>query len=62
MTLVIYGAGAIGGVIGGWLFQHGHDVALIARGAHYEVMRDSGLLIRSAEGEENVRVPVVDSP
>ena len=33
MRYVIYGAGAIGGTIGGRLFQHGHDVALIARGA-----------------------------
>ena len=34
MRYVVYGAGAIGGTIGGRLFQHGHDVVLIARGAH----------------------------
>ena len=32
MRFVILGAGAIGGVIGGRLAQHGHDVLLIARG------------------------------
>ena len=32
MRFVVYGAGAIGGVVGGRLAQHGHDVLLI-RGA-----------------------------
>jgi 2-dehydropantoate 2-reductase len=59
---VVYGAGAIGGVIGARLYQCGHDVVLIARGAHYEAIRDSGLRLRSAEADETVRVPVVDSP
>ena len=40
MRFIIYGAGAIGGVIGGRLAEHGHDVALIVRGAHYEAIRD----------------------
>jgi len=30
---VVYGAGAISGVVGARLFQHGHQVVLIARGA-----------------------------
>jgi 2-dehydropantoate 2-reductase len=30
---VVFGAGAIGSAIGGRLFEHGHDVTLIARGA-----------------------------
>ena len=34
MRFVIFGAGAIGGVVGAWLHQAGHDVALIARGEH----------------------------
>ena len=38
MRIVVFGAGAVGGVIGGRLFQHadrhGHDVSLVARGAH----------------------------
>ena len=43
MTFVVYGAGAVGGVIGARLFQAGHGVTLIARGAHYEAIRDRGL-------------------
>ncbi len=34
MRYVILGAGAIGCAIGGRLFEHGHDVVLVARGAH----------------------------
>ena len=34
MRFVVYGAGAIGGAIGGRLFQAGHDVTLVARGDH----------------------------
>jgi 2-dehydropantoate 2-reductase len=59
---VIYGAGAIGGVIGGRLFQHGHDVALIARGAHYEALRDHGLRLVDPDAEAVLKVPVADHP
>jgi 2-dehydropantoate 2-reductase len=62
MRFVIYGAGAIGGVIGGRLVEHGHDVALIARGAHYEAMRDRGLTVESPEGAVTLDVEVVDHP
>src|SRR5215468_15510 len=62
MRFVVYGAGAIGGVIGGRLFQHGHDVALIARGAHYEVMRDNGLRLVDPDTDVTLPVPVVDHP
>src|SRR5204862_7544064 len=48
---VIYGAGAIGGTIGGRLFQHGHDVVLLARGAHGDALRTDGLTLRTADHE-----------
>lgn len=31
---IIIGAGAVGGTIGARLFEAGHDVVLVARGAH----------------------------
>jgi 2-dehydropantoate 2-reductase len=62
VRFVIYGAGAIGGVVGARLFQNGYDVALIARGAHYEAIRDTGLRIQSPEDDETLRIPVVDHP
>ena len=62
MRFVVYGAGAIGGVVGARLFQNGHDVALIARGAHYEAIRDHGLRIRSPIDDETLAIPVADHP
>jgi 2-dehydropantoate 2-reductase len=62
MRIVVYGAGAIGGVLGARLFENGHDVILIARGAHYEAMRDQGLRVETPVGDSVIKVPVVDSP
>ena len=58
---VVYGAGAIGGVIGARLHQRGHEVTLVARGAHYEAVRDRGLTLVMPGGEhETLEIPVVD--
>jgi 2-dehydropantoate 2-reductase len=57
MRFVVYGAGAIGGVVGARLFQHGHDVVLIARGAHYEAIAAHGLTLETAD--ERTTLPVV---
>ncbi len=43
---VVYGAGAVGGVIGGHLALAGHQTTLIARGEHLERIRDG----RTADG------------
>jgi 2-dehydropantoate 2-reductase len=62
MRFIVYGAGGIGGVIGGRLFEHGHDVVLIARGAHFEALHARGLELRSAASEVVLPVDVVDHP
>jgi 2-dehydropantoate 2-reductase len=62
VRIVVYGAGAIGGVLGARLFQHGQDVVLIARGPHYEAMRDHGLRIETPDDDVVVAVPVVAHP
>ena len=62
MRFVVYGAGAVGGTIGGRLFEHGHDVVLVARGAHGEACRRDGLTLRTADGEVTLRVPTVLHP
>lgn len=59
---VIYGAGAVGGTIGGRLHEHGLDVVLIARGEHGDVCRRRGLLLRSGDGEVIVRATTVAHP
>src|SRR5579871_3700129 len=58
VRIVVLGAGAIGGVIGGRLFEHGHEVVLIARGAHGEAMRAGGLRLESPAGASLLPVPV----
>lgn len=62
MRFVIYGAGAVGGVVGGRLAEAGHDVILIARGAHLETIRRDGLRIDSPGGSVTVRCPAVSDP
>jgi 2-dehydropantoate 2-reductase len=62
MRFIVLGAGAIGGSVGGRLAQHGHDVVLIARGAHYQAIRDNGLRLESPDEAVTLRIPVVDGP
>ncbi|MGY6501972.1 MAG: ketopantoate reductase family protein [Acidimicrobiales bacterium] len=62
MRFVVYGAGAVGGVVGGRLAEHGYDVTLIARGPHLEAIQARGLTIDSPGGSVTVDVPAVGSP
>jgi len=62
VRVIVYGAGAVGGVVGGRLAEHGTDVVLVARGAHAEAMRRSGLVLESPEGRTVVAVPVATHP
>lgn len=62
MRFIVYGAGAIGGVVGGRLFQTGEDVVLIARGPHHDAIRDVGLTVDCPTGSVTLPVPVVDHP
>jgi 2-dehydropantoate 2-reductase len=52
MKLVILGAGATGGFLGGRLARAGEDVTLIARGPHLQAMRDHGLRVIEAGGAD----------
>jgi 2-dehydropantoate 2-reductase len=62
MRFVVLGAGAVGGVVGGRLFEHGYDVLLIARGEHAKVIAATGLTLASASGVAVLPVPVTVSP
>jgi 2-dehydropantoate 2-reductase len=61
MRFIIYGAGAIGGVIGARLFQAGHAVVLIARGAHYAAIQQPGLRLESPAETVVLSIPAVAS-
>ena len=62
MLYIVYGAGALGGLLGARLAEAGEDVVLIARGAHAEVIARRGLAVASADGVRTVDVPVVTEP
>ena len=47
MKVAFIGAGGVGGYFGGLLAQAGHDVTVIARGAHLEAIKKNGLRIES---------------
>jgi 2-dehydropantoate 2-reductase len=62
MRYIIYGAGAVGGVIGARLFQHGHDVTLIVRSAHLDAIRAGGLTLQTPDATAVLAIPVVAHP
>jgi 2-dehydropantoate 2-reductase len=62
MRVAVVGAGAVGGYYGAMLARAGHDVTLVARGAHLAAIRSRGLTVRAARGEFTVRPAAVDAP
>jgi 2-dehydropantoate 2-reductase len=48
MRVAVFGAGAIGGLVGACLARSGQDVSLIARGAHLDAIRRDGLTLIQA--------------
>lgn len=62
MRYVILGPGAIGGVIGGKLAVAGHEVALVARGAHLAALERDGLELRDPDETVRLRLPVAGTP
>jgi 2-dehydropantoate 2-reductase len=51
LRIAIFGAGGIGGYLGGRLSQAGEDVVLIARGEHLQAIKDHGLRVDSVKGD-----------
>jgi 2-dehydropantoate 2-reductase len=54
MRICVVGAGSIGGHLAVLLANAGHDVTVIARGAHLEAIRRGGLRLVFADGREEV--------
>jgi len=53
MKICVFGAGAVGGHIAAKLAASGHDVSVVARGAHLEAMRRNGITLR--HGPQTIR-------
>ena len=63
MRIAVFGAGGIGGYLGGRLAQAGEEVVLIARGEHLQAIREHGLKVDSINGDFVVQsVVATDDP
>ena len=62
LRIVIYGAGAIGGMVGGLLALAGVPVVLIGRPGNVNAILEHGLRIVSSSGTHTVRLPAVTTP
>ena len=62
MRFIIYGAGGIGGVVGGHLARTGQEVVLIARPGHVNAINASGLRLVTPTGTHVLRIPAVTAP
>ncbi|MCD4525682.1 ketopantoate reductase family protein [Nocardioides sp. cx-173] len=61
MRYVVYGTGAVGGVIGGNLHLAGVPVTLVARGEHLARIRAAGLVLDRADGRHRVDAPTAET-
>jgi 2-dehydropantoate 2-reductase len=62
MKILIVGAGAVGGYMGGRLAKAGKAVTFMARGAHLQALQKDGLTIHGAEESFTLPVAAVAQP
>ena len=62
MKICVFGAGSIGGVLGGVLANAGHDVSLIARGAHLQALMANGCRVETGGQVFTVHPAASDTP
>src|SRR5688572_16227605 len=62
MKICVYGAGAVGGLIAARLAQAGHEVSVVARGAHLAAIKEKGLRVLSGGKEFTVRLKAEQDP
>ncbi len=60
MRILVVGAGAVGGYFGAKLALAGHEVTLLARGAHAAAIREHGLVVETPHGRIVARAPVIE--
>jgi 2-dehydropantoate 2-reductase len=62
MKICVFGAGAVGGLAAAWLARSGHDVSVVARGAHLTAIREHGLRVESDKGPFRAKVRAESDP
>ncbi len=60
MRLLVIGAGGIGGYFGAQFVRAGHDVTVLARGAHLSALQAQGLTVESALAPAQLKVRATD--
>jgi 2-dehydropantoate 2-reductase len=60
--IIIFGAGAVGGVVGGLLALSGTPVTLIGRPSNVKVIREHGLRIVTPGVTQTIKLPMVTTP
>jgi 2-dehydropantoate 2-reductase len=59
-SYLIYGAGALGSVLGGFLQKIGRSVTYVGRGEHFRAIQDKGLMITGIWGDHFVSPEEID--
>jgi len=62
MKIAILGAGGVGSYYGGTLARAGHQVTLLARGAHLDALRRHGLEVRTPDETFTATVEATEDP
>lgn len=62
MRICVFGAGAVGGYLAGFLAQGGAEVSVVARGAHLAAIRANGLIVQTPDSTVTARVAASDDP
>ena len=55
MKVLIFGAGGVGSVVGGFLARTGHDVSLLGRPWHLDAIEKNGLVITGIWGDYRIK-------
>ena len=61
MRFIIYGAGSVGSVLGGYLALAESNVVLVGRRQHVTCITQNGLLLQDRDGEHIIRLEAVES-
>ncbi|PPR10201.1 MAG: hypothetical protein CFH41_01936 [Alphaproteobacteria bacterium MarineAlpha11_Bin1] len=62
MKFCVFGAGAVGGFVGGMIARTNVEVSLIARGEHLSTIKANGLKVITSEEQFVIDVPATDTP
>jgi len=60
MKIGVAGAGAVGSIFGGFLSNAGNEVTFLARGTHFQAMKESGLTLESTKGTYKISEKFTD--